>query len=255
MTAVDLAAGALELTGRLVAASNATFLGSIGEVDVVYKPTAGERPLWDFPDHTLAAREVASYEVSQALGWNIVPRTWMRDGRFGPGMVQIWCEPAADAEAVTLVRAADGPPEAMLAVFEGLDGSGDPVLLVHEDSAALRRMAIFDVVINNADRKGGHILAMANGHRYGVDHGLTFHTEPKLRTILWGWLGEPLTDDEHEAVARLRRDLDADLGGRLAAFVTDDEVAACAARCDDLLTAGCFPAPSGDMPPIPWPPL
>lgn len=249
----DLDGGELELVGRLTAASNATFLGTIDGVAVVYKPVAGERPLWDFPDGTLANREVAAHAVSEALGWGIVPCTWLRDGPLGPGMVQVWQEPDRDQDPVDVVPATAVPTEGWRAVLEASDERGRPVVLVHEDSAALRRMAVLDVVVNNADRKGGHVLPVADGHRYGVDHGVTFHTEPKLRTVLWGWLGDELRDEEVEGVRRVLAGLDAALGDALAALLADDEVAALAARCERLLTEGCFPGPEGDMPAIPWP--
>ncbi len=192
---IDLVEDELVLHGRIMPASNATFVGEIGQVRVVYKPIAGERPLWDFPDGTLADREVAAYLVSQAVGWNVVPETWLREGPHGLGMVQRWQEPDEDQEAVTLVPEGQVPP-GYRRVFDGLDGHDQPVSLVHEDSAPLRRMAVFDVLVNNADRKGGHVLEMTDGHRYGVDHGVTFHTDHKLRTVLWGWLGERLTEEE-----------------------------------------------------------
>jgi uncharacterized repeat protein (TIGR03843 family) len=195
VTSLDAPSGALELVGRITTASNATFLARIGDVDVIYKPVAGERPLWDFPDGTLARREVAAYTVSETLGWRVVPTTWLADGPFGPGMVQLWQEPdgAITHPAVALVPADEPVADGWCHVLDGLDENERPVSLVHEDSAALRRIAVFDVVTNNADRKGAHILEMADGHRYGVDHGLTFNTEPRLRTILWGWLGTPLS--------------------------------------------------------------
>jgi uncharacterized repeat protein (TIGR03843 family) len=129
------------------------------------------------------------------------------------------------------------------------------VSLVHEDSAALRRMAVFDVVVNNADRKGGHVLEMADGHRYGVDHGVTFHTDHKLRTVLWGWLDEPLTDAEVAGVRSLRGTVDAELGAALAGHLTDLEIEGIARRCDRLLAKGSMPAPRGHWPAVPWPPF
>ena len=235
-------------------ASNATFVGEIGEVRVVYKPVAGERPLWDFPDGTLADREVAAYLVSEAIGWNVVPETWLREGPHGLGMVQRWQEPDADQEAVTLVPEGRVPP-GYLRVFDGLDGQDQPVSLVHEDSSPLRRMAVFDIVVNNADRKGGHVLEMTDGHRYGVDHGVTFHTDHKLRTVLWGWLGERLTDAEVAAVSRLRAALGGDLGDALGFHLTEPEIDAIARRCDRLVARGSMPAPRGEWPAIPWPPF
>lgn len=250
----DLHVGELVLTGRVMTASNATFVGTIGDVEVVYKPVSGEAPLWDFPDGTLAGREVAAHLVSESFGWDVVPRTILRDGPHGPGMVQEWQDVDPDAEAVTLVPSG-ADTTGFLQVLDGLDARDRPVSLVHEDSAALRRMAIFDVVTNNADRKGGHVLAMRGGHRYGVDHGLTFHEEHKLRTVLWGWVGEPLHSDELEAVARVRAALDADLGVALSTLVTSAEVHACARRCDRLMARGTFPRPRGPMPAVPWPPF
>ncbi len=251
----DLVAGDIVLEGRITAASNATFLGHVGEVRVVYKPVAGERPLWDFPDGTLAHRELASYLLSEALGWGVVPRTWLCEGPLGTGMAQLWCEPDPGQEAVTLVPVEEVPGEGWCHVLSGVDEEDREVALLHEDSATLRRMALFDVVVNNADRKGGHVLAMADGHRYGVDHGLTFHVEHKLRTVLWGWAGRELDAEEAAGLERVRHALDADLGAALAALLTGPEVSALTARCDRLLAAGRLPAPPDGYPAIPWPPF
>lgn len=249
----DLVTAELTLTGRIRTASNATFLGSIGEAAVVYKPIAGENPLWDFPDGTLAHREVAAYLVSEALGWGVVPRTWLREGPLGEGMVQLWQEQDDDQSAVDLVATDDVPEAGWKYVLEGRDETGRMVTLIHEDSPALRRMALFDVIVNNADRKGDHVLAMTDGHRHGVDHGLTFHSEHKLRTVLWGWLGEALTDEEREGVDRVNEGLDGDLGRDLADLLSAEEVAALADRCSALRLAGQFPAPAAGMPAVPWP--
>lgn len=246
----DLLGGELELVGRITVASNATFLATLGDVQVVYKPVAGERPLWDFPDGTLANRERAAYLVSEAFGWDIVPTTVLRDGPLGEGMVQLWQEPDASQDPVDVAAAA---PEGWRAVYQGIDDDDRPVTLIHEDSVPLRRMAVFDVVINNADRKGGHVLPMPDGHRFGVDHGVTFHVEHKLRTVLWGWRGDALDPSEAAGVERVRSLLDGDLGERLTGLLTDREVSALAARCERLLRRGIFPGPSGDMPAFPWP--
>jgi uncharacterized repeat protein (TIGR03843 family) len=239
-------------------ASNATFLGSIdtaeGTVQVVYKPITGERPLWDFPDGDLASREYAAYIVSESLGWDVVPQTWLRDGPHGIGMVQRWQEVDGSQEAVTLVP--EGRvPAGWRRVFDGIDGRDMPVSLVHEDTEPLRRMAVFDVVVNNADRKGGHVLEMAGGHRYGVDHGIAFHAEHKLRTVLWGWLGEPLTGDEVEAVHALGVAACSALGDTLAPLLTDREIDAFGRRCRRLADHGVMPSPRGEHPAIPWPPF
>jgi uncharacterized repeat protein (TIGR03843 family) len=254
---VDLEDGALDLVGRIRGASNATFVGTIGGTTVVYKPVAGEKPLWDFPDGTLARREVAAYLVSESLGWGVVPRTWLRDGPHGPGMVQLWQERDGDQDPVDVVPARDAARDGWRVVLEGSDAADEPVCLIHEDSPSLRRMAVFDAVVNNADRKGGHVLPLADGRRLGVDHGVTFHPEPRLRTVLWGWLGEALSDDELDGVRRVRLSLQDDgeggLGRRLAALLDDAELAALAGRCDTLLRTQRFPSPEGDMPAVPWP--
>lgn len=240
----------LELTGRVMPASNATFIGRLGELQVVYKPVRGEQPLWDFPDGTLAEREYAAYLVSQSLGWEIVPPTVLRDGPHGVGMVQEWKEPDPERAAVDIV-APDEVPAGFRHVLDAQDGAGRPVALVHEDSAPMRRMAVFDVLINNGDRKGGHVLAMADGHRYGVDHGVAFHVEPKLRTVLWGWAEEPLSDDELIAVGRVAAD--DELRERLYELLTMAEVEQFFSRCAELIAEAAFPIPDGSWPAIPWP--
>jgi uncharacterized repeat protein (TIGR03843 family) len=253
--------GELEISGRIMPASNATFYAEAVlradpelRVPCVYKPVAGERPLWDFPDGTLASREVAAYVVSQALGWNVVPLTLLREGPAGLGMVQLWCEPDDGIEAVDLVPAGHTPP-GWLHVLDARDGAGHAVSLVHEDSPALRRMAVFDVLINNADRKGGHVLAMADGHRYGVDHGVCFHVENKLRTVLWGWARRSLAVDDRRDVVRLRDELaeGAPLHLLLAELLSEEEVLAFRQRLRRLLDRGRLPSPSGSWPSIPWP--
>jgi uncharacterized repeat protein (TIGR03843 family) len=250
---VALLDGELELTGRITTASNATFLGSIGDVTVVYKPIAGEKPLWDFPDGNLAHREVAAYLVSEAFGWNVAPRTWLRDGPMGPGMVQLWQESNPEHGAVDLVSTPEVPDAGWRPVLEGADENDEPVTLIHEDTLALRRMAVFDIIVNNADRKGNHILAMDDGHRYGVDHGLTFHVDHKLRTLLWGWMGDELNADELAGVTQVRSLLGGELGARLAELILPEELEAAVGRCDQLLADARFPEPHGEMPAVPWP--
>ncbi|GAA1141883.1 SCO1664 family protein [Nocardioides aquiterrae] len=253
-TTPDLMEGELVLHGRIMPASNATFVGEIDCVRVVYKPVAGERPLWDFPDGTLADRERAAYLLSEELGWNVVPETWLRDGPHGRGMVQRWQEPDEEQVAVTLVPEGE-VPAGWKHVFDGLDGQDRPISLIHEDTDALRRMAVFDVVVNNADRKGGHVLEMSDGHRYGVDHGVTFHTDHKLRTVLWGWLGEELLPDEVAAVRRVAAEVRGRLGDVLADHLSDLEIEALARRCERLAAKAVMPAPRGEWPAIPWPPF
>ncbi len=254
-----LGEGEVVVEGRIMPASNATFYGTVTRGDrsvpCVYKPVAGERPLWDFPDGTLAQREVAAYAVSEALGWDVVPPTLLREGPAGLGMVQAWREPDPEVMAVDLVP--EGRlPHGYLHVLDAFDSRDRPVSLVHEDSVTLRRMAVFDVVVNNADRKGGHVLAMSDGHRHGVDHGVSFHVEDKLRTVLWGWAGDPVDSADAEAVAALAEQLatrDSDLTAALEALIAPHEIAATVARCADLLAAGTMPMPSARRPAIPWP--
>ena len=255
-----LTEGDLELRGRILPASNAAFLADVVKGDrrteCIYKPVAGERPLWDFPDGTLAARERAAYLVSEALGWDVVPLTVLRDGPHGTGMVQQWQDPVEQRRDPVDVVAAGRVPAGYLHVLDAEDGHGRDVSLVHEDSVPLRRMAVFDVVVNNADRKGGHVLPMADGHRYGVDHGVCFHVDDKLRTVLWGWAGSPLLEDEVAALTRLRSEEARDsLRRALGTLLTEVELLALDARARRLLDSGVMPLPGGGWPAIPWPPF
>jgi uncharacterized repeat protein (TIGR03843 family) len=166
----------------------------------------------------------------------------------------VWQEPDPEQEAVTLVEEGSVPP-GWKHVFDGIDGRDLPVSLVHEDSEPLRRMAIFDVLVNNADRKGGHVLEMGDGHRYGVDHGVTFHVEHKLRTVLWGWLGDPVPEADLAEVLRVGKELSGQLGDVLSVHLTDPEIDAVATRCRRLSERAVMPAPRGSYPAIPWPPF
>jgi uncharacterized repeat protein (TIGR03843 family) len=246
----------MEITGRLVDASNATLFGTITsnglEAQCVYKPVRGERPLWDFPDGTLAGREVATYLVSEAADMHVVPPTVLRDGPFGPGMVQIWVDTDEERELVD-VRDPSDVPAGWLRVLRARGDRGEPAVLVHADSAELQMMAALDVVTNNADRKGGHVLAGVDGNVYGVDHGLCLHTEEKLRTVLWGWVGKRLPDQVVEALQRLRSELDDGLCDILGEHITRREMRTLSARVDALLADPCYPEPSGYGPAIPWP--
>ncbi|WP_308257303.1 SCO1664 family protein [Pseudonocardia lacus] len=247
--------GRMEITGRLVDASNATLFGTVAldgvELQCVYKPVRGERPLWDFPDGTLAGREVAAFLISEAGGFHVVPHTVLRDGPFGPGMVQVWVD-TGDDELVD-VCAPSEVPSGWLGVLRARGDRGEPAILAHADVPALQMMAAFDVVANNADRKGGHVLAGVDGHVYGVDHGLCLHSEHKLRTVLWGWVGRPLPEDVVDALKRLRTDLDGGLRDALAEHVTRREVRTLTTRLDRFLADPCYPGPSGGGPAIPWP--
>jgi uncharacterized repeat protein (TIGR03843 family) len=224
--------GELEVEGRLVDASNATLYCS-ATLDgvtgaVVYKPVRGERPLWDFPDGTLAGREVSAYLVSEATGWDVVPPTVLRDGPFGTGMCQLWVD---------------------------VDDEVDLGALARSDHPDLRRMAVFDAVVNNADRKGGHLLPRPDGRVQGVDHGICFSHEDKLRTLLWQWRGKRLPDEAVEVLSSLRAQLEGPLGEALGEHLTVREVAATVARVERLLSTGRHPHPSPDWPAVPWPPF
>ncbi|MGH3676210.1 MAG: SCO1664 family protein [Mycobacterium sp.] len=256
--------GDLTVIGRIRSASNATFLceAHLGELAAhcVYKPIAGEAPLWDFPDGTLAGRELAAYLVSDALGWNIVPYTIIRDGPAGRGMLQLWVDqpgdlvgedPEAGPDLIDLLPAGHIPP-GYLPVLRAYDFAGDEVTLVHADDVRLRRMAVFDVLINNADRKGGHILFGVDGHVYGVDHGVSLHVQDKLRTVLWGWAGKPVEDETLETITRLRDDLRGRLGERLCEHITEREIDAMRRRAVALLDNPVMPTPDRHRP-IPWP--
>jgi uncharacterized repeat protein (TIGR03843 family) len=250
--------GDLELEGRLVLASNATFVGSVSldgvSLDCVYKPVRGERPLWDFPGGTLAAREVAAYEVSVASGWSVVPPTVLRDGPFGPGMCQQWIEVDAERDLIDIVPA-DDVGDGWLRVLDAEDQTGHPVSLVHADIPALRRMAVFDAVVNNADRKIGHLLPDCGGHLYGCDHGVCFAEEYKLRTVLWQWRGRRLPAAAVEKLQRLQATLDGGpLSEELSRWLTPDEVTATKRRVELLIEHRVHPYPPEGWPAVPWPP-
>jgi hypothetical protein len=231
--------GDIEVVGRIIGSSNNAMFVRVtlpcpdpGEparvLEAIHKPTAGERPLDDFPDGTLTRREVAAYLVSEATEWGIVPPTLMRDGPFGEGMIQAYIEP---------------------------DPSVDVVDWINDDEPRLRRMAVFDAAVNNTDRKGGHILPVDGGrHVYGVDHGVCFSVTPKLRTVLWAWRGEPLLPDEVDGLGRIRDALDGDLGADLRSLLSRAEIRATSRRVDALLDRRRFPLPSPSWPAIPWPP-
>jgi uncharacterized repeat protein (TIGR03843 family) len=246
----------VEVTGRLLQASNATFLAELQldgtTIECVYKPLQGERPLWDFPHRTLGLREVAAYEVSRIGGFDCVPVTVLADGPFGPGSVQVWVDvdEGATNQLVDLVPSSDVPKSGWFASVEGFDADDRPVAVIHADVADLRLLAVFDVLINNADRKGGHILGSA-GRVFGVDHGVSFHTEPKLRTLLWGWAGCELNPRELAAVRKARDEAPE----QLRALLSDREITALVHRADVLLSRRRLPRPRGEWPSIPWPPF
>lgn len=227
--------GELSVTGRLVDASNATLYGAIKPIDgaesdeirVIYKPVAGERPLWDFPDGNLANREYAAFLISEIAEWNLVPTTILREGPFGPGMVQQWID---------------------------IDETVDLALFYSQDQPLLRKLALFDAVINNTDRKIGHLLPKADGKLLGCDHGVTFHHEDKLRTVLWQWAGMALSDQE---IIELRKLAEEILKEQVVfqELLTEIELQALFARIERLISTGIFPEPSDEWPAVPWPPF
>ena len=222
--------GELTVTGRLIDASNATLLAncSVGDESIkcIYKPIAGERPLWDFQDGNLASREYAAFLISELMQFHIVPTTILRDGPYGMGMVQEWIE---------------------------IDSSIDLAEYFRQDHAQLRALALFDAVINNTDRKIGHLLPREDGKLYGCDHGVTFHEENKLRTVLWQWAGQDLSVEELNSLSELMLKLDSHQGEIFNTLLTTREIAALRSRIKNLMDQKSFPMPNPEWPAIPWP--
>jgi len=233
---VDLNDGVLTVTGRLVDASNATLYAMCSVKDgddfrefaCIYKPIAGERPLWDFPDGSLANREYLSFLVSHWLELNIVPPTILRDGPYGTGMVQKWID---------------------------IDKSIELMEYYQEQIPQLRNLALFDLIINNTDRKIGHLIPTEDGHLYGCDHGVTFHEDDKLRTVLWQWSGEPFTDGEKALLIAACDFFTSSKLEIISGLITPEEISATIARIDRALIESRFPVPSLDWPAVPWPPF
>lgn len=238
--------------------SNGAFRVWVGpeRMRAVYKPIAREQQLWDFPDGSLAAREVAARLICAAAGWSSIPETVMRQGPFGPGSLQRWVGPAS-GQAPTQVRLDLRPPEGFLPVVALETEQGQQVVLSHADTEPLRSLAVLDAVLNNTDSKGSHILqddpTDAQGPVLGIDQGLTCHAEPKLRTVLWGWAGDPLLDADLEKLERLSGALTTSaLREQLEPLLTPVEIEAVQARVEDLLRERRHPVP-GDWHPLPWP--
>ncbi|CAB4932547.1 MAG: SCO1664 family protein [Actinobacteria bacterium] len=256
--AQTLATGELRIEGRLVSASNQTLRCTVTsargiELRCVYKPVSGERPLWDFPDGHLAGREIASYELARLAGWDVIPTTvWRDDGPAGPGMCQEWIEEDPSVGVVDLLPIDEEHP-GWMSVLEGQAGDGAPIRLVHADLRAVQEIALLDSITNNSDRKGGHVLVDTSGRVWGIDHGLTFHEEDKLRSVLWGWSGEPIPDDLIADLKRLRLLLDTGDADCVTDWLTTAEARALVARVDRLIDEGVFPLPSEQWPSIPWP--
>jgi uncharacterized repeat protein (TIGR03843 family) len=227
-----LTSGEIALSGRFLWGSNYTFLVDVthegDQVPAVYKPSQGERPLWDFDQGTLSAREVAAYVTSHALNWDLVPPTVMRsDGPAGPGSLQLYV---------------DADPERHYFTFD------------EDQKQRLRPVAVFDCLVNNADRKGGHVLLDPRGHLWLIDHGLCFHEEDKLRTVIWDFAGEPIPDALLQDVRRLQSLLrsDGELCATYRSLLSQDEIKALSSRVDRLLISRRFPTPDSYRP-YPWP--
>lgn len=228
-TSVVIKNANLKVTGRLIDASNATLQATLENTDpvikVIYKPVLGEKPLWDFADGNLANREYAAFLLSQLAGFYLVPITVLREGPFGYGMVQEWIE---------------------------IDDNLDIVEFGQGNDPQLRKLALFDAIINNTDRKFGHLLVDVTGKLKGCDHGVCFHQENKLRTVLWQFSGEQFNLEEIELLNKVKK---LDLYSTFADLLTTAEISALDQRVSDLLATGSFPFPSDQWPAIPWPPV
>jgi len=220
-----LDSGELEIIGRLVDASNASLLCKLSDGrQAIYKPIAGERPLWDFPDGNLASREVAAFYLSEVGNFNLVPRTVLREGPFGLGAVQEWIDVSEDKDVIEIAQSQD---------------------------SQIRKLALFDVVINNADRKFGHILVTSDGVIFGCDHGVSLHEEEKLRTVIWQFTQMELSQAELAQISNLTTSIDREY---LKSLLSKTEIDALFARLAKLLEDGRFPSPNPNWPAVPWPP-
>ena len=269
-----LSEGDLEGVGQITDSSNIALLCEVrgssvaraetltgAPVRVIYKPVRGERPLWDFPDGTLAGREVAAFEVSRAGGWDVVPPTVLREGALGSGSVQLWIGdpfgPATNGRPVDIC-APRAVPDGWLSVVDGELGGRRPVSVIHENRDDVRDVAVLDAVVNNGDRKGSHLQRDRNGALWGFDHGVTFSADPKLRTVLWGWAGDPLRDVDVVRLERLQRQLhdrESALASALDRLLPEEDVRALLRRVRSLIRSRRPPRPRGGWPAIPWPAL
>lgn len=237
----------VKVIGQMVNASNSTLVVESNEDRFIYKPCSGERPLWDFPDHTLHLRERAAYVTSELLGWDVVPETTIQEGPYGIGSFQKWI----DAEPNTVdIFPPNTVPEGWLTIITGIDEEGNQVTLAHEDSSRLQQIAVFDALVNNADRKAGHLLTDVAGNTFGIDHGVTFNEEDKLRTVLWGWIGQNFSSDYLSDLEILKDKIP---GSELEELLNRSEIAALVERAETLLAQKVMPSPSPHWPAVPWP--
>lgn len=227
--------GNLDLQGQFIRGSNYTYLARLEYLDinikVVYKPTRGEQPLWDFPPSTLAKREVAAYLVSEALGWELVPPTvYRRKAPMGPGSVQQYIEHDPNYH-----------------YFNFND----------EDKQRLRPTVLFDLLINNADRKGSHVIIDDTRHIWLIDHGVCFHVDEKLRTVIWDFAGEVIPPDLLDCLKHFQIQLypESEIYASLSPYLKAGEIQALAIRSAQLLKERNFPLPSDDRRVYPWPPV
>jgi len=229
-----LSNGEMRLEGIMPWSSNYTFLAVVAQDNVellaIYKPCKGERPLWDFPHGTLCKREYAAFLVSEALGWGLVPATVLRDGPHGPGSVQLFIDCDPEQHYFTLK---DEHPE------------------------EFKRVALFDALLNNTDRKGGHCLVDRAGKIWAIDHGVTFHCEPKLRTVIWDYAGQTIPDAMLRDLKRFQKGIcgDEPIAKNLRQLIDRHELEALRGRLDELIADGTFPSPNSDWYTIPWPPV
>lgn len=255
-----LEGGEVTLLGRIIESSNGAVLVRVSLDDesrlAIHKPVALERPLWDYPDGTLAGRERAAYLISEAGGFGIVPTTVLHEGPWGLAATQEWVgEPDMAPDLVVDVVSPGEVPRGWREVLRGETPDGEEVVVVHAMDPAVRTAAVFDALINNSDRKGGHLLRMDDAV-WGVDHGVSLGVEPKLRTVLWGWAGQKIPEDDLTRVEQVRDALaTGDLEQQLSELLTVNEVAALVERAEHLLARRRHPVPRAGWPAIPWPAL
>ncbi len=244
----------IEVRGQLSEASNATFfcVDAASGKEYVYKPVRGERPLWDFPDQSLSGREIAASEMDKLLEWDLIPSTeWLSNGPFGEGMIQEWI-PEIDADRPVNLFSPGSVPSGWINVLQGHTQGGDSIVLAHANNESLQKLALFDAIVNNADRKAGHILAVNTDRFFGIDHGVCFHDENKLRTVIWGWAGSPIPPELLHTLKVCAERL-GDPYQPIDRWLSPAERTALRARLENLISTEIYPSPSPEWPAIPWP--